>query len=97
LREHHAGCHLLLALLVSRQNQSPDAVCSRNPSKFTLPYDAVAAAVLHKHHSIICVGAGLFQFVDGSHSKRGHEAHFIKKINFAIFSRKFSFHMTFRV
>jgi len=34
----------------------------------TLAHDAVAAAVLHKHHSIIRVGAGLIQFVYGSHS-----------------------------
>jgi len=28
-----------------------------------LAHDAVAAAVLHKHHPIIRVGAGLIQFV----------------------------------
>jgi len=62
-------CHPLLPpLLLSRLNPSPDAVRSRNPSKSTLPHDVVAAAVLHKHHSIIRVGAGLIQFVHGSHS-----------------------------
>jgi len=59
---------LLPPLLQSRLNPSPDAVRSRNPSKSTLAHDAVAAAVLHKHHSIICVGAGLIQFVNGLHS-----------------------------
>ena len=32
-------------------------------------HDVVAAVVLHKHHLIICVGAGLIQFVYGSHSR----------------------------
>ena len=59
---------LLPPLLLSRLNLSPDAVRSRNPSKSTLAHDAVAAAVLHKHHSIIRVGAVLIQFVHGSHS-----------------------------
>jgi len=35
----------------------------KNPSKSTLAHDAVAAAVLHKHHPIIPIGAGLIQFV----------------------------------
>ena len=43
-------------------------VRSRNTSKSTLAHDAVAAVVLHKHHLIIRVGAGLIQFVHGSHS-----------------------------
>jgi len=47
----------------------PDAIGSRNPSKSTLAHDAVAAVVLHKHHPIIRVGAGLIQFVYGSHSR----------------------------
>jgi len=55
--------------LLSRRNRSPDAVRSRNQSKSTLPHDAVAAAVSHKHYSIICVGVGLIQFVYGSHSR----------------------------
>jgi len=69
LREHHAGCRLSSALLQAQQNESPNAVCSRNLSKFTLAHDAVAAAVLHKHHLIIRVGAGLIQFVYQSHSR----------------------------
>jgi len=31
-------------------------------------HDVVAAVVLHKHHLIIRVGAGLIKFVCGSHS-----------------------------
>jgi len=68
-RKHRAVCCFLPALLPARRNQSPDAVCSRNLSKFTLAHDAVAAAVSHKHHSIIRVGAGLIQFIYGSHSR----------------------------
>jgi len=68
-REHRAICRLSPAFLLARRNQSPDAVRSRNPSKSTLAHDAVAAAVLHKHHPIICVGAGLIQFVYRSHSR----------------------------
>jgi len=59
-----------LPVLLSRRIRSPDAVCSRNPSNSALGHDAIAAAVSHKHHSIICVGAGLVEFVFGSHSKR---------------------------
>ena len=54
---------ILPPLLKSRTNPSPDAVRSRNSSKSILAHDAVAAAVSHKHHSIIRVGAGLIQFV----------------------------------
>jgi len=36
-------------------------------------HDAVAASVSHKHHSIICVVAGLIQFVYGSHSRLATE------------------------
>jgi len=61
-------CPLLPPLLLSPTNPSPDVVGSRNPSKSTLAQDAVPAAVLHKHHSIIRVGAGLIQFVYGSYS-----------------------------
>jgi len=61
--------HLLLpSLLLCRLKPTPNAVRSRNPSKSTLAHDAVADAVLHKHHSFIRVGAGLIQFVHGSHS-----------------------------
>jgi len=63
-------CHpLLLPLLLSRPNPSPDAVRSRHLSNSTLAHGAVAAAVSHKYHSIIRIGAGLIQFVYGSHSR----------------------------
>jgi len=70
-----ASCRLLLppAQLLSRLNPSPDAVRSRNLSKSTLAHDAVATAVSHKHHSIICVGAGLLQFVYKLHSRLATE------------------------
>jgi len=56
-----ALCRLLFAAqppaqLLSRPNLSSDAVRSRNPSKSALAHDVVAAAVSHKHHSIIHVG-----------------------------------------
>ena len=43
----------------------PNDVRSRNHPKSTPAHDSVAAAVSHKHHSIIRVGAGLIQFVYG--------------------------------
>ena len=45
----------------------------RNQSKSTLTHDAVATAVLHKHHPIIHVGAGLIQFVYRSHLRLAME------------------------
>jgi len=90
LCEHRAGCRLPPTVLLSRRKQSPDVVGSRNPSKSRLAHDAVAAAVSHKHHSIIRVGAGLIQFVHGLHSKRGHGAHPSRKSIFATFLHDFS-------
>ena len=87
LRKHRAGCRLSPALLLSRRNHSPDAVRSKNPSKSTLAHEAFAAAVSHKCHSIICVGADLIHLVYCSHSKRGHGARFLRNSIFAIFSR----------
>jgi len=55
-------------------NPLRDVVRSRNPSKSTLAHDAVANAVLHKHHPIIRVGAGLIQFVYRSHLRLPKEA-----------------------
>jgi len=55
-------------------NLLQDAVRSRNLSKSTLAHDAVATAVLHKHHLIIRVGAGLIQFVYRSHLRLATEA-----------------------
>jgi len=76
LREHFVGCCLPLALLPPALLPSALllAICqltlfTENPSKSTLAHDVVAAAVLHKHHPIIRVGAGLIQFVYGSHSR----------------------------
>jgi len=81
-----ASCRLSLppALLLSRPTQSPDAVRSRNPSKSTLAHDVVAAVVLRKHPSIICVCAGLIQLVYGSHSRLGADL-ILHKIPFSPF------------
>ena len=43
----------------SSQQSVVRRVRSGNPSKSTVDHDAVATVVLHKHHLIICVGAGL--------------------------------------
>ena len=61
------SCRLLFTARPLAGNPLRDAVRSRNPSKSTLAHDAVATAVLHKHHPIIRVGAGLIQFVYRSH------------------------------
>jgi len=74
------------AQLLSRLNPSPDAVRSRNPSKSTLAHDTVAAAVSHKRHLIICVGAGLIQFYK-SHSRLATELTHAQKSVFTIFAR----------
>ena len=54
-------------------NPLRDAVRSRNPSKSTLAHDMVTTAVLHKHHPIIRIGAGLIQFVYRSHLRLAME------------------------
>jgi len=61
----------------------------RNPSKSTPAHDAVAAVVLHKHHLIIRVGAGLIQFVNGSHSRMAADPTLDKKVFSQPFSRGF--------
>jgi len=96
LREHHAGCRFrppscpfvepAALLLASRPTSSP-----RNPSKSTLAHDAVAAVVLHKHHLIIRVGAGLIQFVYGSHSRMAADLTLDKIIFLQPFSRIFTY------
>jgi len=83
---HPPSCRLAL----TRPPLSPDAVRLRNPSKSTLAHDAVAAAVLHKHHPIIRVGAGLIQFVYGSRSHLAAEATHHKNA-FSPFSCEFSY------
>jgi len=71
LCKHRAGCRLPLALLplalllAIRQL----TLFVKNPSESMLAHDAVAITVLHKDHLIIRVGAGLIQFVYGSHSR----------------------------
>jgi len=79
---HGGYCELILSLartsyrllFTARPTARPlagnplcDVVRSRDPSKSTLAHNAVAIAVLHKHHPIIRVGAGLIQFVYKSH------------------------------
>ena len=86
---HASCCELILSLVrtscrllfTARPSARPlagnplrDAVRSRNPSKSTLAHDAVPTAVLHKHHPIIRVGAGLIQFVYRSHLRLATEA-----------------------
>jgi len=94
LREHRAGCRFRppscpfvepAALLLARW-----PTCSlRNPSKSTLAHDAVAAVVLHEHHLIIRVGAGLIQFVYGSHSRMAADLTLDKNLFSLPFSRVF--------
>ena len=86
---HGSYCELILSLartscrllFTARPTARPlasnplgDAVRSRNLSKSTLAHDAVGTAVLHKHHQIIRVGAGLIQFVYRSHLRLTMEA-----------------------
>ena len=54
-------------------NPLRDVVRSRNLSKSKLTHDAVTTAVLHRHHLIIRVGAGLIQFVYRSHLRLATE------------------------
>ena len=62
----------------------------KNPVKSTLTHDAVAAVVLRKHHLIIRVGAGLIQFVYGSHSRLTADLTLDKNLFLLPFSRAFS-------
>jgi len=86
---HGSYCELILSLartscrllFTARPTARPvdgnplrDAVRSRNPPKSTLAHDAVATAVLHKHHLIIRVGADLIQFVYRLHLRLATEA-----------------------
>ena len=61
----------------------------RNPIKSTLSHDAVAAVMLHKHHLIIRAGAGLIQFVYGSHSRLAADLTLDKTLFSLPFSRGF--------
>jgi len=74
LRKQRAGFYLpspkcCLDQLLANLSPGPDAVRSKNPSNSMLAHDEVAAAVLYKHHSVIREGAGLIQFVYGSHTR----------------------------
>jgi len=86
---HGSYCELILSLaqascrlfFTARPTARPlagnplrDVVLLRNPSKSTLAHGEVATAVLHKHRSIIGVGAGLMQFVYSSHLRLATEA-----------------------
>ena len=61
----------------------------RNSIKSALAHDAVTGVVLHKHHLIIRVGAGLIQFVYGSHSRLAADLTRDKKLFSLPFSRGF--------
>jgi len=67
----------------------------RNPSKSTLAHDAVAAVALRKHHPIIRVGAGLIQFVYGSHSRMAADLTLDKNLFSQPFSRAFQQYFPF--
>jgi len=72
------SCRLLFSVRPSARplagNPLRNVVRSRNLSKSTPAHDAVATAVLHKHHPIIRDGAGLIQFVYRSHLHLATEA-----------------------
>ena len=84
---HGGYCELILSLartlcrllFTTRPTARPLAdnplrdVRSRNPSKSMLAHDAVGTTVLHKHHQIIRVGAGLIQFVYRLHLRLATE------------------------
>ena len=67
------SCRLLFTARPSAHPLLRDAVRSINPSKSTLAHDAVTTAVLHKHHPMIRVGAGLIKFVYRSHLRLAKE------------------------
>jgi len=100
---HGSYCELVLSLartswrllFTARPSARPlagnplrHAVRSRNRSKSTLAHDAVATAVLYKHHPIIRVGAGLIQFVYRSHLRWPRRLP-VTEMHFCHFSREF--------
>jgi len=104
---HGSSCELILSLARTScrllftvrptirplaSNPLRDAVRSRNPSKSTLAQDAVATVVLHKHHPIIHVGAGLIQFVYRSHLRLARRLP-VTEMHFCQFSREFFYNM----
>jgi len=83
---YHPPCYCL------DESSRPTLFAQEIRPKSTLTHDAVAAAVLHKHHSIIRGSAGLIQFVNCLHPKLGHGAHPIKNSIFSIFRAIFLVH-----
>jgi len=102
LRTYLESCANIVQVVVSAHPPAPSSsrppsfwpvvrhVRLRNPIKSTLAHDAVAAAVLHKHHLIIRVGAGLIQFVYGSHSRLAADLTLDKNLFSLPFPRVFS-------
>ena len=99
LRPYLESCANIVQAVVSAHPPAPSSsrqpscwpvtrhVRLRNPIKSTLAHDAVAAVVLHKHHLIIRVGAGLIQFVDGLHSRLAADLTLDKNLFSLPFSR----------
>ena len=102
LRTYLESCTNIVQAVVSAHPPAPSSSrqpsCSpvarhvrlRNPIKSTLSHDAVAAVMLHKHHLIIRAGAGLIQFVYGSHSRLAADLTLDKTLFSLPFSRGFS-------
>jgi len=76
-----------------RQGSAAETISAQTRPKFTPAHDSVAAAVSHKHHSIIRVGAGLLQFVHACTCTSIAEAIPIKNL-FLPFSPASFFQMT---
>jgi len=99
LRNYLESCANIVQAVVSARPLAPSSsrppscwqMCSlRNSSKTTLAHEAaVAAIVLHKHHLIIRVGAGLIQFVYGLHSHMAADLTLNKNLFLQPFSRCF--------
>ena len=101
LRTYFESCANIVQAVVSAHPPAPSSswppscwpvarhVRLRNPIRSTLAHDAVAAVVLHKHHLIIRVGAGLIQFVYGSHSRLAADLTLDKNLFPLPFSRAF--------
>jgi len=97
LRTYLESCANIVQVVVYyRPTSSPlagnplrDAVRSRNPSKSTLAHEAVATAVLHKHHLIIRIGTDLIQFVYWSHLRLTTEVTRNRNVFSPFFARVF--------
>jgi len=105
LRTYLESCANIVQAVVSAHPPAPSSsqppscwpvarhVRLRNPIKSTLAHDEVAAVVLHKHHLIIRVGAGLIQFVYGSHWRLAADLTLDKNLFSLPFSRGFSWYL----